>query len=207
MSEKQYEQKEVLRTFTNLAVTFTKVFNECKTYQGKFGLGYVTTVRLCHDYDKMKKDQEVTLFPTENVANAMDAYPKGAMFELVKKEFVNPEGKMYKKFELSHVDSTGSRIQLISAEQQPPSPEKKKEEPQQQFVNKMTGEHVQTVLTQDQSESLTKVINWSLESGSTLELQQFAVKWLQKYPTSNQKEVESVYKVYNDTIRSAKGGN
>lgn len=94
MSE-EYSLQPVLKPKTNIPVEFTKLFDTCKTFTGKFSpVAYVTSISLLNSASGVLKGiasdypagTRMTFFPSARVANMMDKYPAGTTLTLLKKE-------------------------------------------------------------------------------------------------------------------------
>ena len=185
MSESEYPRKPVIKLWTNLAVSIKKMAGECNTFEGtKYKstepeTKYVTDVKLLEAYKCKNPDTKET-----------EEYPVGTLVTMFPTQKVALEMNAYDagaelKLIKEEVSENGRSFTRISV-----SP----------VGDTIPMRDVKLDLTDDESTSLTKLIEWSMSTRNILEEYVFCQKWLSKYPKTDGGKAGRIYQVYISTF-------
>jgi len=200
------ERKPVLKIEEGTSVDFELMFDELKTFQGKkwkseeLETKYVTVIRLVNDYGVYKAGQELSFFPTRLTAQQMNQYEKGSKLRITR-TLVGEGDYKRTRYDVSVIEGKMKDFK-------PPSKvaESVKEEdvtaPNSTDVIKKGTTH--TDLTEEESESMTKIIKWTMDRGTIINIFDFKNKWLQKFPGTDDIKLQKLYGVYEFTFKFAK---
>lgn len=201
------ERKPILKVEYDKPVVVELMFDSLKTFQGKKWQSeeledkFITVLRLVNDYDVYKGGQEVSFFPTRLTGEIMNKYIKGSKLRINKIQTGSGDQKRT-KYEVDVVEGKMKDFDTPSSGATSTPKPIMDNVPNAADVIKKGETHLD--LTEEESASMSKVIKWTMERGTILNIFDFKNKWTTKFPDTDDTKLQKIYGIYEFTFKFAK---